>query len=114
MEFFIVAKQKRGFVLLANSMACAIAFGGTSVCRGEARNPPRQGYALVLKNSFHGIFHCRKTKAWFCFAREFNGLRHCIRRHIRVPRGSAESAKTRLYFGFEKFSPGSEPRRQQR
>ena len=36
MEFFIVAKQKRGFVLLANSMACAIEFGGTSLCRKEA------------------------------------------------------------------------------
>jgi len=36
MEFFIVAKQKRGFVLLANSMAYAIEFGGTSVYRREA------------------------------------------------------------------------------
>jgi len=33
MEFFIVAKQKLGFVLLANSMAYAIGFGGTSMCR---------------------------------------------------------------------------------
>ena len=31
----MVAKQKRGFVLLANSMACAIEFGGTSLCRGK-------------------------------------------------------------------------------
>ena len=36
MEFFIIAKQKRGFVLLPNSMAYAIEFGGTSVCRREA------------------------------------------------------------------------------
>jgi len=36
MEFFIVAKQKRGFVLLADSMACAIESGGTSLCHGEA------------------------------------------------------------------------------
>ncbi len=36
MEFFIIAKQKRGFVLLANSMAYAIEFDGTSMCRREA------------------------------------------------------------------------------
>jgi len=36
MEFFIVAKQKRGFVLLANSMAYAIEFGDTSMYRREA------------------------------------------------------------------------------
>jgi len=36
MEFFIVAKQKRGFVLLADSMTCVIESGGTSLCRGEA------------------------------------------------------------------------------
>ncbi len=32
--------------------------------------------------------HCRKTKAWFCFAREFNGFRHRIRRHSGVPQGN--------------------------
>ena len=46
----------------------------------------REHFRYSLKNSFHGIFHYRKTKAWFCFAPEFNGLRHRIRRHIRVPR----------------------------
>ncbi|MCY4296055.1 MAG: hypothetical protein OXE54_03675, partial [Gammaproteobacteria bacterium] len=44
----------------------------------------------VMKNSFRGVFHCRKTKAWFCFAREFNGLRHRIRRYIHVPQGSSD------------------------
>ena len=36
MEFFIVAKQKRGFVLLTNSMAYVIEFGDTSLCRRDA------------------------------------------------------------------------------
>ncbi len=36
MELFIAAKQKRGFVLLTDSMACAIESGGTSMCRREA------------------------------------------------------------------------------
>ena len=49
-----------------------------------------------MKNSFRGVFHCRKTKAWFCFAREFNGLRHRIRRYIHVPQGSSDLVRTSL------------------
>jgi len=36
MEFLIAAKQERGFVLPADSMACAIESGGTSVRRAQA------------------------------------------------------------------------------
>ena len=49
-----------------------------------------------MKNSFRGVFHCRKTKAWFCFAREFNGLRHRIRRYIHVPQGSSDLVRASL------------------
>ncbi len=40
--------------------------------RGEVRE---RGADLrySLKNSLPGVFHYRKTKAWFCFACEFNG-----------------------------------------
>ncbi len=50
----------------------------------------------ALKNSIHGIFHCRKTKAWFCFAREFNGLRHRIRRYSHIPQGSSDLIRASL------------------
>ena len=35
MEFFMAAKQKRGFVLLPDSMSCDIESGGTFLCRVE-------------------------------------------------------------------------------
>ncbi len=34
----MVAKQKRGFVFLSDSMTCVIESGGTSLCRREALN----------------------------------------------------------------------------
>ena len=91
------------------------------------------GYSL--KNSIRGIFHYRKTKAWFCFAPEFNGLlqsrsiapyrcgrarscasktlasTHRIRRHFRVPLGSSGLIRASLvkmavtHFQFESIHP---------
>ena len=40
-----------------------------------------------LNNSFPGIFHYRESRAWFCFADEFNGLRHEMGRHFHVSHG---------------------------
>lgn len=48
--------------------------------------PTSAGDRFALKNSIHGIFRYRKTKACFCFACGFDDLGHLIRRHIRVPR----------------------------
>ncbi len=76
------------------------------------------GIRYSLKNSLPGIFHHRKTKAWFCFAHEFNGLlqlrsvapyrcgrasktlafTHRIRRHILVPQGSSDLIRASLDF----------------
>ncbi len=53
-----------------------------------------------LKNSIRGVFHYRKTKAWFCFAAEFNGLRHRIRRHFHVPQGSPDLIRASLIYIF--------------
>ncbi len=81
---------------------------------------PESPAKYSLKNSMDGIFHCRKTKAWFCFAHEFNGLlqlwsvapyrcgrarsrasktlafTHRIRRHFHVPQGSSDLIRASL------------------
>ena len=63
-----------------------------------------------MKNSFRGVFHCRKTKAWFCFAREFNGLRHRIRRYIHVPQGSSDLVRASLQTAAPGAMPDDAPR----
>ena len=48
---------------------------------GCARNGASKTFAFT-----RGIFPCRKTKVWSCFAAGCNDLRHEIRRRIREPR----------------------------
>ena len=38
----------------------------------------------------------KAQEAWFCFAPEFNGLRHRIRRHFHVPQGSSDLIRASL------------------